>query len=410
MLPDPSIRLRDAVTEGNLLIVKRLLRRFPELLTNTDPRNGWTSLHYASYHGRYLVCVYLIQLGHDKRELMRTFKGNTCVHLSLMNGHEQTTHLLLQYFPRFIDEAGDHGRTPVHIACMHDHFQCLSLLMGVGAKLFIPDDDGDTPLHVCLEYGSVSCMKMLILDGGITDNSTKNNYNWRPSDVAETYEMAKLYSKMLKEAQMPGLPRKASYNSFRTPVLSSKPVFDDGPSPVLTMNSPYSLYSQNAQIPTLPRISTSRGPSVALSSKSPIGNSSLQSRYASKNSSLTNSSTSLHKKDTLNSVIEKQPTKSSSELSPQKKVKHVISKSNSGGTYQNNTTNANAEFINKYLTSAATDGIENPVVPAPQSEEKDDNTNPTSKEHPVARRRVSLLNIPVAKLRHSHTSVNSDNS
>lgn len=126
MLAEPSTRLRDAIIEGNLLIVKRLLRRHPELLTNINPANGWSSLHYAAYHGRYLICVHLIQLGHDKHEIIKTFKGNTCVHLALINGHEQTTHLLLQHFPRFINEKGEHGRTPVHFACMYDHFQCLS--------------------------------------------------------------------------------------------------------------------------------------------------------------------------------------------------------------------------------------------------------------------------------------------
>ncbi len=54
---DPSVRLRKAIKEDNLLVVKRLLRRFPELLRNTDPSNGWSSLHYAGYYGHYLICV-----------------------------------------------------------------------------------------------------------------------------------------------------------------------------------------------------------------------------------------------------------------------------------------------------------------------------------------------------------------
>lgn len=371
MLGDPSVRLREAVIEGNLLIVKRLLRRFPCYLTNIDPTNGWTSLHYASYHGRYLICVYLIQLGHDKRELATTFKGNTCVHLALMNGHEQTTHLLLQYFPGFIDRPGEHGRAPIHIACMHDHFQCLSLLMGVGAKLDIPDDDGDTPLHVCLEYGSIHCMKLLVIDGGIVNDNAKNNLNWKPSDVAETFELAKLYAKTLKEAQLPGLPRKPSYNSFRTPVLTSKSVFDDGPSPVLTMNSPYSIYAQTAPIPQLPRISTSRRPSAAVSIKSPIANTSFQSRLASKDSSLTSSSSSLNKKDTRNSVIDWQRTTSSSEVSPEKREPAKMELPTDGGR------------LTGHLARNGSP-VDSREQPSPQEGRK---------------RRISLLNIPVAKLR-----------
>lgn len=396
MLADPSVRLREAIIEGNLLIVKRLLRRFPDYLTNIDPSNGWSSLHYASFHGRYLICVYLIQLGHDKHELMTTFKGNTCVHLALMNGHEQTTHLLLQYFPQFIDKPGEHGRTPAHIACMHDYFQCLSLLIGVGAKMSTPDDDGDTPLHVCLEYGSIDCMRILVVDGGITDDNIKNHYNWKPSDVALTFEIGKIYTKLSKEAQMPGLPRKPSYNSFRTPVLPSKPAFDDGPSPVLTMNSPYSLYSQAAPMPSLPRISTSRRPSAVLSTKSPIGNSSFQSRFASKDSSLNNSSTSLQKRDTSSSLIDSQQTRCSSDISPKKKEGSAIAVTrNADVPPVANAESSNSESINKYLTGHG-EGREIMSANGLQDE-----TIKETKPRHQPRRRISLLNIPVAKLRNN---------
>lgn len=259
MLQDPSIRLRNAITEGNLLIVKRLLKRFPDLLTNIDPSNGWSSLHYASYHGRYLVCVFLIQLGHDRDEILRTFKGNTSVHLALLNGHEQTTHLLLQHFPRCLNTGGHHGMTPAQVSCCHDHYQCLSLLMSIGANLTLTDDYGDTALHISLKFGSVNCTKMLVLQGDMVDDSIKNKGNWKPSDVACTFEMLKVYKKTLREAQTHGITKKPSYQSVITPILGSKGVFDNGPSPVLSVHSP--SHSSNP-LPPLPTISTSRRPSL----------------------------------------------------------------------------------------------------------------------------------------------------
>lgn len=57
------------------------------------------------------------------------------------------------------------------------------------------DDKGNTPLHLCLEFGSTNCMKMLVNEIQISDDSIRNNDNWRPSDVAKTVELAKFYKK-----------------------------------------------------------------------------------------------------------------------------------------------------------------------------------------------------------------------
>ncbi|SSD61168.1 uncharacterized protein SCODWIG_02929 [Saccharomycodes ludwigii] len=195
---DPAIRLRKNIIDGNLLIVKRLLRRFPDLLENIDSENGWSSLHYAAFHGRYLVCVHLIQLGHDSQEILKTFKGNTAVHLSIVNGDEQNTHLLLQRFPSCIDMKGDHGWTPVHLACRYNYHKCLELLINVGASLDIRDDvNGDFPLHVAVKYGSLECTKLLIEQGA--NDKLYNDLSWKPSDVVYSFEFLKSYQKLLKE-------------------------------------------------------------------------------------------------------------------------------------------------------------------------------------------------------------------
>lgn len=285
MLGETSIRLREAIINGNLLIVKRLLKRYPELLTNTDPTNGWSSLHYASYYGRYLICVYLIQLGHDLNEELYTFKGNTCVHLALINGHEQTTHLLLQHFPQFINKRGDKGRTPAHIACITDNFRCLSLLLGVGANLTLRDDQGETPLHICLEYSSIECIKLLFQeryqDFILVADQISDNYGWKPEEVAETFDFAKIYSKLKKNyksivsSNTPNVIqsanfRKASFPSFRTPIVESKGVFDERISPLLNVFTPATLSNPgqlSSPLSKLPTVSTSRKTSFSTLSK-----------------------------------------------------------------------------------------------------------------------------------------------
>lgn len=275
MLGETSVRLREAIISGNLLIVKRLLKRFPDLLTNINPENGWSSLHYASYYGRYLLCVYLIQLGHDKDEELVTFKGNTCVHLALLNGHEQTTHLLLQHFPQFINKKGEKGRTPAHIACLTDNFRCLSLLIGVGADLSAKDHKGETPLHICLEYSSIECLKLLLQDGYqsvMLDDQLSDSYGWKPQEVAETFDFTKMYSRLKKDVKptvMSSTPnilqsanfRKASFPNFRTPVVESKGSFEDCSSSILNLQTPGPPSNNlpvGSPLSRLPALSTTR--------------------------------------------------------------------------------------------------------------------------------------------------------
>lgn len=422
MLKEPSVRLREAIIEGNLLIVKRLLRRNPDLLTNIDSENGWSSLHYASYHGRYLICVYLIQLGHDKHELIKTFKGNTCVHLALMKGHEQTLHLLLQQFPRFINHRGENGRAPIHIACMNDYYQCLSLLIGVGADLWVMDTNGDTPLHVCLEYGSISCMKMLLNEGEVSlDDNVRDKGNWKPIDVAQTFEVGNIYSKVLKEVKKKGPPLGAGKkpSSFRTPILNAKATFEDGPSPVLSMNSPYSLYSNNSPLPVLPRrISThttsGNGGNRRSSITNPVFNPRKPTLSTDSFSSSSNSSSRLR----VHSINVKTPVG----VSPKKELVSESVRHSATPTSPHN----NIALINRYLlpnksndnvrgdsqTATINDdggggnGGDATIGMGLRKDPDDENENKykIKVNNGEPRRRVSLLNIPISKLRNSNNT------
>ncbi|CCF57389.1 hypothetical protein KAFR_0C03980 [Kazachstania africana CBS 2517] len=226
MLADPRERLRHAIISGNLLIVKRLLRRFPHLLYNNDPKNGWSSLHYASYHGHYLICLHLIQLGHEKVELSKTYKGNTCVHLSLIQGQEQTAHLLLQYFPNLINVPNNDGMLPIHIVCMHNYVQCLRLLVNVTTDINVKDRNDNTPIRICLEYNSLQCLELLLDRCQDQDKNIIDNI-----DVAMTFDLAKKYKSMVRR------DKKSTMNIYKTPNLDkNEPTFNNEfgvPSPIL---------------------------------------------------------------------------------------------------------------------------------------------------------------------------------
>ena len=144
---DPSARLRNAVIAGNLAIVKRILSRFPELWLNADPNHqGWSNLHYASYHGHYLICFHLITfinktLGNLQNEYttldLLTFDNLNVLHLCMEHHHSQTLHYLLQEFPGKLwlnSMGGEHNQSPLHYSCKYNFKEGTNLLLEFGAN------------------------------------------------------------------------------------------------------------------------------------------------------------------------------------------------------------------------------------------------------------------------------------
>lgn len=289
---EPTVRLRQAVKEGNLLVVKRLLNRFPDLLENIDPENGWTSLHYAAFNGRYLVCVHLISLGHDKVEVLKTFKRNTAVHLSLMNGHEQTTHLLLQHFPKELQMKGDCGFTPLHTATIGDYNKCCELLLGMGADINAVDAMGNNALHLAMKYGSLQCIQLLIKRK--VDAEAKNHQNLKPVDVAASFQVEKFYQSIMKNPTKYSSSSLEPYDtdSLVTPTISSQGVFQEEElvhsplkSTIAVATSSFAkLRNHSNSLPPLPSVTTARRASNASSlTRSPIPRSSISLGFTGSN-------------------------------------------------------------------------------------------------------------------------------
>ncbi|SCU99441.1 LADA_0H19790g1_1 [Lachancea dasiensis] len=393
MLENPMTRLKCAAVSGKLSIVKRILRRFPELLGEIDPKNGWSLLHYASYHGRYLVCVYLIQNQTQNIGILRTFENNTCLHLALLNGHEQTAHLLLQHFPQCLNMKGNGGLTPAQLTCQGDHHQCLSLLLGLGADMTLRDDKNYTALHTCLEYGSENCLRLLVLESNLVNEENRKADNWTPEDLCKTFHVIEVYHKLLKEKETyRKLPERKSMQSMVSPLTIPKPVFENSGSPVLS-NSP-AIQSFASQLPPLPAVSTGRRASVGSqnlwSPKTPISQTFYTASPPKKkkgsilNRVNTSSSTSLTNRD----------RSSSSNSSRVKSSEGAMGTPQSYGRYGMN---------NKHsLSNLSMASSENDFMYS-VSYMNDNDTGKGSREsgRPTANMhgQLSLLNIPVSKIR-----------
>ena len=222
---EPLQRIRNAIIEGNLPIVKRILSRFSELWLNIDPKNqGWSNLHYASYYGHYLICIHLISyinktLGsleqhYTKLDLV-AFDDTTVLHLCMEKKHAQTLHYLLQEFPGKIwlnSLGGSSRQTPLHYSCIHDFKEGTKLLLEFGAQWSIQDAHGDTCLHLCFQFGSVGCLyellKYIIIHSKTKEDASekieelenvKNKQNWVAKDYSSSFDLITQYEEMKRD-------------------------------------------------------------------------------------------------------------------------------------------------------------------------------------------------------------------
>lgn len=196
---DPRIRLRQAVERGNLPIVKRLVRRFPDLLENINPENGWSSLHYAGYHGHYHVCVFLVQEGHDQEEISLDHNRSTPLHLAASQNHEQTVHFLAQRIPRCLNWRNNDYETAVMVAARHGHDPCINLLLDFGANIDLGNRQNNRPIHIAAAYGHVKTLRTLVDRNA--DVQTPNAEGLRPVQYCSTYQVQDYLQSLIHEKQ-----------------------------------------------------------------------------------------------------------------------------------------------------------------------------------------------------------------
>lgn len=199
-MKDVRERLRDAVVEGQSSIVRRILRRFPNHLQNVNPVNGWSSLHYAGYYGHYMICVHLVNLGHDKNEISLNFDNNSPLHTTVLSGNHQTLLMILQSFPQCINMKGDRLRSPLHFAAMMNYNNCVDLLIDKGANVNAIDADGNTPLHLAMMYGSKETIRSLLTSGAYFD--IRNIDGWLPVEISRDIHTREWFTTIKKEIML----------------------------------------------------------------------------------------------------------------------------------------------------------------------------------------------------------------
>ncbi|KAJ7507951.1 ankyrin repeat-containing domain protein [Mycena galericulata] len=197
---DATARLRRAVKENNLFIVKRLIQRTD--MRNPDPApRRYTSLAWAAVLGHEETFEFLMSAGHDDAELSKDSENNTI--LMLLADHTPSTlpssrnnvdvmgaalrmaRLYYDRYPDILDWSNVHGKTALHIAALKGHEELVRMLCDFGADVDLSDNKGNTPLHYASSWGHIPIVQLLIERG--CQYAAKNNEGFTASDYAYSF-------------------------------------------------------------------------------------------------------------------------------------------------------------------------------------------------------------------------------
>lgn len=197
---DASSKLRKAVKENNLFLVKRLIQR-------TDMRNPdstlkrYTSLTWAAVLGHEEIFEFLLTAGHDDEELSRDLENNTILMLladfkpptfnpyapgpsqaDLMSAAIRMARLYHDRYPWILDWSNSQGKTALHMAALKGNEELVRMLCDWGADVDLSDNKGNTPLHYASAWGHIPIVQLLIERG--CQYTARNNDGFTPSDYA----------------------------------------------------------------------------------------------------------------------------------------------------------------------------------------------------------------------------------
>uniref|UniRef100_A0A8C8SHA1 Ankyrin repeat domain 52 n=1 Tax=Pelusios castaneus TaxID=367368 RepID=A0A8C8SHA1_9SAUR len=141
------------------------LKTLAETLVNLDVRDhkGRTALHLATERGS-TECVEVLT-SHGASVLVKEKKRKwTSVHVAAAYGNTDSLHLLIDSGERadITDVMDVHGQTPLMLAVMNGHVDCVHLLLEKGSTADAADRRGRTALHRGAVTGCEDCLGALL--------------------------------------------------------------------------------------------------------------------------------------------------------------------------------------------------------------------------------------------------------
>ncbi|CRG82901.1 ubiquitin thioesterase protein OTUB1 [Talaromyces islandicus] len=233
---DVPVRLRRAILQNDVLLVKRIVKNNRRSLENPDfADKSNTSLHLAASRGHVDIVNLLISFGHDSCTpiidptgynwapgIALNTDGSTALHLAAAHSHAACVEALCQHFPHIINWRNHEGQTALMLAAQsssnnpgvvatnpsatntrpravstEEDTATIAALLDCGAAVGITDAQGNTALHHASAWGNLKAVRILLAAGA--SPFVRNRANHTPIEYSVTKQAAQYFQAIIAE-------------------------------------------------------------------------------------------------------------------------------------------------------------------------------------------------------------------
>tara|TARA_B100000405_G_scaffold66772_1_gene45714 strand:+ start:2469 stop:3749 length:1281 start_codon:yes stop_codon:yes gene_type:complete len=149
-----NTKLYDAVCDGNLENVLRLVKRFKRNMNRSTTKDGLNLLHLAVQNDQYDIVEVLLRNGADPNQISFNNSSMKAIHIAAAYGFNDIIDLLIQFGADINAQLPD-GYTPLHLAVEFSKIESITALLDLGAKVNIRTlKTTKTPLDNAIDMGN----------------------------------------------------------------------------------------------------------------------------------------------------------------------------------------------------------------------------------------------------------------